>query len=227
MSRKASCACWARWATSAGRARRTSPTFKEQGYDIVSGSQRGIAGPKGMPQEDVDKLAAAIEQAIHDPEFRQKAEEQALPLRYLGPKEYQELLNSASDEAQQIWNEHPLGREVSPGRHLTGPLNRARAGPPRAPFMHFPSGTAMKLVELAVALVVLALAGAGLVDAVGFPRASAYLPTAVLGLTCVLSLVWAAQSVVGDPPRAPVAAAGSGRDPPTADAGGCCRCSTR
>ena len=54
----------------------------------------------------------------------------------------------------------------------------------------------MKLVELAVALVVLALAGAGLVDATGFPRASAYLPTAVLGLTCALSLAWAAQSVV-------------------------------
>jgi tripartite-type tricarboxylate transporter receptor subunit TctC len=83
------------------------PTFREQGYDVVSGSQRGIAAPKGVPQEHVDKLAAAIEQAIQDPEFRQKAEEQALPLRYLGPEEYQELLNSASAEAEQIWKDTP------------------------------------------------------------------------------------------------------------------------
>lgn len=83
------------------------PTFKEQGYDVVSGSQRGIAAPQGMAQEHVDALAAAIEQAIKDPEFRQKAEEQALPLRYLGPAEYQELLNKASAEAEQIWKETP------------------------------------------------------------------------------------------------------------------------
>jgi putative tricarboxylic transport membrane protein len=54
----------------------------------------------------------------------------------------------------------------------------------------------MKIVELAVALVVLALAALGLVDALGFPRASAYLPVAVLGLTCFLSLAWAVQSVL-------------------------------
>lgn len=83
------------------------PTFKEQGYDVVSGSQRGIAAPQGMAQDQIDALAAAIEQAIQDPEFRQKAEDQALPLRYLGPAEYQELLNEASAEAEQIWNETP------------------------------------------------------------------------------------------------------------------------
>jgi putative tricarboxylic transport membrane protein len=55
----------------------------------------------------------------------------------------------------------------------------------------------MKIVEFVVALVVLALAALGLVEAAAFPRASAYLPTAVLGLTCVLSLAWAAQSVAG------------------------------
>jgi hypothetical protein len=54
----------------------------------------------------------------------------------------------------------------------------------------------MKIVELATALVLLALAGLGLVDAVGFPRASAYLPVAVLGLTCALSFAWAAQSAL-------------------------------
>ena len=54
----------------------------------------------------------------------------------------------------------------------------------------------MKIVELVVALVILALAGLGLADATGFPQTSAYLPIAVLGLTCALSLAWAVQSVL-------------------------------
>ena len=54
----------------------------------------------------------------------------------------------------------------------------------------------MKIVELVIALVVLALAALGLIDAAEFPRASAYLPTAVLGLACVLSVAWAVQSLL-------------------------------
>jgi tripartite-type tricarboxylate transporter receptor subunit TctC len=83
------------------------PTFKEQGYDIVSGSARGIAAPAGTPQEAVDALAAAIEKAVMDPEFRQKAEEQALPLEYLGPQEYQQSLEATKQEAEQIWADTP------------------------------------------------------------------------------------------------------------------------
>ncbi len=54
----------------------------------------------------------------------------------------------------------------------------------------------MKVLELVIALVVLALAAAGIVQATEFPVASAYLPFAVLGLACALSLAWAVQSVL-------------------------------
>ena len=54
----------------------------------------------------------------------------------------------------------------------------------------------MKILELVFALAVLTLAAIGLVEATAFPRASAYLPVAVLGLTCALSVVWAVQSVI-------------------------------
>jgi tripartite-type tricarboxylate transporter receptor subunit TctC len=83
------------------------PTFKEQGYDIVSGSARGIAAPAGTPQENVDALAAAIEKAIQDPEFREKAAQQALPLSYLGPQDYRQMLEDTQKEAEQIWAENP------------------------------------------------------------------------------------------------------------------------
>jgi tripartite-type tricarboxylate transporter receptor subunit TctC len=83
------------------------PTFKEQGYDIVSGSARGIAAPAGVAPEQIDALAAAIEQAIEDPEFQKKAEEQALPLQYLAPQEYREMLQQTQTESEQIWAENP------------------------------------------------------------------------------------------------------------------------
>jgi hypothetical protein len=54
----------------------------------------------------------------------------------------------------------------------------------------------MKIVELVFALVLLVSAALGLVEALGFPRDSVYLPAAVLALTCALSLAWAAQSVL-------------------------------
>lgn len=54
----------------------------------------------------------------------------------------------------------------------------------------------MKIVELAVALIVLVLSLLGLTEATGFTRASAYLPTAVLGFTAFLSVIWAIQSII-------------------------------
>ena len=84
-----------------------TPTFKEQGFDIVSGSARGIAAPAGAPQEYVDAVAAAIEKAIQDPEFQAKAKEQALPLDYRGPADYKAMLDETAAEAKTIWDENP------------------------------------------------------------------------------------------------------------------------
>lgn len=39
-----------------------APTFKEQGYDIVGGAFRGVAAPKGTPQEIVAKLGEVFAQ---------------------------------------------------------------------------------------------------------------------------------------------------------------------
>lgn len=39
------------------------PTFRELGYDIVGGAYRGVAVPKGTPQEVIDRLAEAFGEA--------------------------------------------------------------------------------------------------------------------------------------------------------------------
>lgn len=48
------------------------PTFKELGYDIVSGAYRGIAVPKGASEETRKQVSDAIAAINQDKEFRQK-----------------------------------------------------------------------------------------------------------------------------------------------------------
>lgn len=50
-------------------------------------------------------------------------------------------------------------------------------------------------LELIAALGVAVLSAAGLTHALGFPKASAYLPVGVTGLAFVLALIWAGQAV--------------------------------
>ncbi|MBL3552216.1 tripartite tricarboxylate transporter substrate binding protein [Rhodovulum sulfidophilum] len=48
------------------------PTFRELGYDIVSGAYRGVAVPKDTPEETRQAVSDAIAAINADPEFRQK-----------------------------------------------------------------------------------------------------------------------------------------------------------
>lgn len=48
------------------------PTFKELGYDLVSGAYRGIAVPKDTPEEMRQEVADAIQQINDVDEFREK-----------------------------------------------------------------------------------------------------------------------------------------------------------
>jgi tripartite-type tricarboxylate transporter receptor subunit TctC len=56
------------------------PTFKELGYDLVSGAYRGIAVPKGVPEETRVKLSEMIGKINADPEFRKKMENDGMAL---------------------------------------------------------------------------------------------------------------------------------------------------
>ena len=45
------------------------PTARELGYDVVVSPFTGIAGPKGMPKEVLEKLRTVFKQVTEDPEF--------------------------------------------------------------------------------------------------------------------------------------------------------------
>ena len=83
------------------------PTFKEQGFDIVMGSQRGLAAPKGVPADILKKIAAAVEKAVNDPEFQEKAKKTYLPLRYMPPQDYGEFLKQMNAKVQKLWDTDP------------------------------------------------------------------------------------------------------------------------
>lgn len=82
-------------------------TFKEQGYDIVMASLRGIAAPKGLPAEVREKLVQAVDKAAHDPEFQAKAAQTFAPLRYMAPAPYAAELRSTEAGFRQLWKEKP------------------------------------------------------------------------------------------------------------------------
>jgi tripartite-type tricarboxylate transporter receptor subunit TctC len=89
------------------------PTFKEQGFDIVMASLRGIAAPKGLPPAVREQLVKAVEKAANDPEFQAKAAAAFAPLRYLPPAKYETELKTTEAAFKQLWKEMPWGENVA------------------------------------------------------------------------------------------------------------------
>ncbi|AEG93251.1 tripartite tricarboxylate transporter substrate binding protein [Ramlibacter tataouinensis] len=87
------------------------PTFKEQGYDIVMASLRGVAAPKGLPSAVREQLVTAVQKAAADPEFQAKAAGFFAPLRYLPPPAYAAELKEAEAGFRQLWQAMPWGEK--------------------------------------------------------------------------------------------------------------------
>ena len=85
----------------------TTPTFKEQGFDIELASLRGLAAPKGLPEPIRQKLVDAVARAAADPQFQKDAEAMFAPLRYLAPAEYGKELEAAERGFKQLWTQMP------------------------------------------------------------------------------------------------------------------------
>lgn len=83
------------------------PTFKEQGYDVVMGSDRGIGAPAGIPEEALNALQEAIAKAVKDPEFLEAAAKQNLALNYQNAAEFQAHLDAMGAQLQALWDKNP------------------------------------------------------------------------------------------------------------------------
>ena len=83
------------------------PTFREQGFDVVEGSMRGLAAPAGLPRPVLDRIVDAARKAAMDPEWQAVATQLALPLRLLGPDEYRAELVAMQGHYEKLWAAHP------------------------------------------------------------------------------------------------------------------------
>jgi len=83
------------------------PTAREQGFDIVLSSLRGMAAPKGMPADIRDRLVKAVASAAADPEFQAQATKFFAPLRFLTPAQFEAENREADAAFRQLWKELP------------------------------------------------------------------------------------------------------------------------
>ncbi|WP_246777245.1 tripartite tricarboxylate transporter substrate binding protein [Microvirga sp. VF16] len=84
-----------------------APTFKEQGYDLVVMTSRGLAAPAGTPPAVVEKLQSALKAAMEDPEYVRTAKEAEIPLAYLDAKAYRALIDRITSELTETWKVTP------------------------------------------------------------------------------------------------------------------------
>lgn len=92
------------------------PTYREQGFDIIPASLRGIGVPKGVPAEIREKLTKVILDAAADPDFKAKAGATFQPLRVLGPADFAAELNKIDAQFRILWAENPWRRPSLPRR---------------------------------------------------------------------------------------------------------------
>ena len=81
------------------------PTLKDLGYDIVASSSVGIVGPRGMEAGVVKVIHDAFRKALDDPEFKRLAEQEDLPIRYLGSTAYTEFAMEQVPKQKRIVTE--------------------------------------------------------------------------------------------------------------------------
>lgn len=68
------------------------PTFKELGYDLVSGAYRGIAVPKSTPEDIRQKLSDMIGKINADPEFIKRMENDGMAMLDVDYKAYPDFI---------------------------------------------------------------------------------------------------------------------------------------
>lgn len=83
------------------------PTAIELGYNVEMSSERGIAGPRGIPSDIVERFSAAVQAVLESPEFAKQAEDLALPLAYLSGADWEAQMPDRLARFQAIWDVTP------------------------------------------------------------------------------------------------------------------------
>ena len=75
-------------------------TVKEQGIDLSVRKFRGLAGPKGLPRDVIDRWEAGVRKLLDDPEYRKLYTDDGLQPGFMAHDEYVAFMNQfGSDTA--------------------------------------------------------------------------------------------------------------------------------
>lgn len=77
-------------------------TFKEQGIDVVFGTWRGLAVPKGTPDEVKKILADAFKKGYDEQSFQDFAKKAGLGLAYLPADEFRKFLDEQAVRVEEV-----------------------------------------------------------------------------------------------------------------------------
>lgn len=83
-------------------------TAREQGVDLVVEKFRGVAGPRGLPQEIKDLWAAGVERVLQDPEFMEWYQAQSLVPAFMPAEEYEEFLAAFAEDQRAFLIEYGI-----------------------------------------------------------------------------------------------------------------------
>lgn len=79
------------------------PTALEQDIDLVVNKFRGIAGPKGLPDEIFEKWETALQAVLEDEEFKAWYSAQSLVPAFMPHEEYNTFLNDFAAEQEEFF----------------------------------------------------------------------------------------------------------------------------
>lgn len=83
------------------------PTFREQGFDVVSGSARGFVGPPDLPAPITARLVEAFAALLAAPDFVAEAARLNLPLRPLVGAAFREAALREAETVRALFRKRP------------------------------------------------------------------------------------------------------------------------
>ncbi|WP_371348155.1 tripartite tricarboxylate transporter substrate binding protein [Ancylobacter sp. IITR112] len=81
------------------------PTVKESGYDVTVVKFRGLAGPKGLPDNVTKLWDEAIKNVLADPDYKARYTEEVLVPNYIPHAQYQAFITHFADTTEAFLKE--------------------------------------------------------------------------------------------------------------------------
>ncbi|MCK0206640.1 tripartite tricarboxylate transporter substrate binding protein [Starkeya koreensis] len=81
------------------------PTVKESGYDVSLVKFRGLAGPKGLPDDVTKVWDTAVKAVLEDPEYKKRYTEEVLVANFIPHAEYPAFITNFADTTEAFLKE--------------------------------------------------------------------------------------------------------------------------